>query len=620
MKRKQNAYQKKKKKTKAPSDTDLLDDILGELEDDGAQLLGSEGLSLKIRGVISTQDPAVDMAIGRGGIPLGRLTVLHGKEGCLVGSTLVNLNRAGKGFSCTIRHLNKMFNGGEAGGKKWSKDIPTTIRAMVDDGTIRLIQVKNVWYAGEKVVYEVKTKSGHILRATSEHKFLTVDGWKKCSELKIGEKLYVEICKRPVKKKKKKKAKYVIRQLKNHPYANGKKSERFGVPHHRLVFEAYMNGLSVDEFIQKIRDNRITGFKFLDPAIWVIHHKDEDTQNNDLFNLQKLTYQEHREIHSQHAKNNISVFPKRSQIVSMRVVSKQAVYDIETDKPNNYLANGIVVHNSGKTTLALHIVAECQKQDGIVIYIDHEYKLDPDYAKAIGVNTKKLVIAQPPYLEKVFMMIEKAIQKVADKRIKTGVRVPVLIVHDSINAAITKAEFEGEYEAHHVAPSARVYSSLLPKIMPLVSKEDVALLFISQMRKKIGVMFGDPSEIAGGSAVKHWASLIGRITKIGTVKDTVEGEKGGSKVANKVTVEWIKNQISPPFKKATCQIVYGKGFSKENSLIELALKKKVIRKKKNTFLTVKENKKLGGSLKATIQTLKDSPKVYETILKRVEKV
>jgi len=271
---------------------------------------------------------------------------------------------------------------------------------------------------------------------------------------------------------------------------------------------------------------------------------------------------------------------------------------------------------SGKTTLALQIVAECQKKNGLVIYVDKEYKLDPDYASALGVNLEKLIIVQPSYMEKFFEMCESIINKAEAARIKTGERVPILIVLDSLNAAITKAQFDGEWEDRHISPQARVLSGLLPKLMPLVSKEDVALLFISQIRKKIGVLYGDPDEISGGNAPKFFASVIIKINSLGNITDKEEGEKGGTRIANKSRIEIVKNQISPPFKKADCKIVYGKGFDKEFSLVNAAVEKGIINKAGAWFDY--EGKRLGQGFDNVVDMFKKDKDLYKEILKKIK--
>jgi len=268
---------------------------------------------------------------------------------------------------------------------------------------------------------------------------------------------------------------------------------------------------------------------------------------------------------------------------------------------------------SGKTTLALHIVAECQRQNGIVVYMDKEYKLDPDYAAAIGVNTSKLIISQPSYLEKVFETSHKVIESAAKHRKATGERTPILLVLDSMNAAITKAQFEGEWEDKYVAPASRVFSELLPKLVPAVHKEDISLLWISQMRQKIGVMFGDDVETCGGNAPKHWASLILKITRIGTSK------ADGEKVANKLRIEPVKNQISPPFRRAECEVTYGTGIDKVKSLLWLAEKQGLVKKGGGGWYSFGSHK-LGQGMDNAAKFLREMTDVRDELAAASEKL
>ena len=184
----------------------------------------------------------------------------------------------------------------------------------------------------------------------------------------------------------------------------------------------------------------------------------------------------------------------------------------------------------GKTTLALHLAAEVQKMGGVAVYLDKEYKLDPDYAAKIGVDLEKLIISQPSYLERAFVAFDAIINRAVDIRKQSGERIPIMIILDSMNAAISKAQFEGEWDDSHYAPQARVYSNLLPKLMPKVSKEDVALVWISQIRQKIGLQFGNPDDICGGKAPKFYASLILDVKRAKTIA------KDGEKVGNEITV------------------------------------------------------------------------------------
>lgn len=260
--------------------------------------------------------------------------------------------------------------------------------------------------------------------------------------------------------------------------------------------------------------------------------------------------------------------------------------------------------SSGKTTLALHLVAECQRQGGKAIYIDSEHKLDPEYAKAIGVNTEELIISQPPYLEKCFAVMECATKLMKKHRETTGERLPLLIMLDSMNASISKAEFDGDWEDQQMAAQARVFSRSLPKLIPIISQEDVALVFISQIREKIGVMWGNKEELSGGRGPKFYASLILNVRRKSANKDSTGNRHGD------VTEVYVsKNQIAPPFKTASFDIVYGKGIDFAGSLLDRVVALKLVSKKGNWF--VYKGMKLGQGEKQAATALRKNDKLMQ---------
>jgi recombination protein RecA len=198
--------------------------------------------------------------------------------------------------------------------------------------------------------------------------------------------------------------------------------------------------------------------------------------------------------------------------------------------------------------------------------------LDPEYASKLGVNLSELVITQPDYLEKLFEMIEGT-SEVAKKYRLAGQRFPVLVVLDSINAMPTKAEFEATWEAQHMGAAASVYSAKLKRLVPIISREDVALLLISQEREKIGIMFGRKEQTGGGKAPRYFSSLVLEVTRKGSVKKADGSEEG---VGDETEVKCTKNQIAPPFRKAEFRIMYGAGIDRDDALMREALRRGVI--------------------------------------------
>jgi len=223
----------------------------------------------------------------------------------------------------------------------------------------------------------------------------------------------------------------------------------------------------------------------------------------------------------------------------------------------------------GKTTVALHICSECQKQGGIAYYLDTEYKLDPEYATKIGVNINDLIISQPLHLEQCLGVIETTIDKVAKWRTEKDVEVPMVVVLDSMTAAPAKCELEGNYDDRHYAPQANVMTLGLKKLIGKVSKEKVALIFISQLREKVGVVFGAKEDTTCGRAPKFYASLGVNIKR----KGKIEGDSDAHLCEAYV---W-KNQIAPPFKRAEFVMRYGVGIDRIADLWRLAQEKGLVK-------------------------------------------
>lgn len=218
---------------------------------------------------------------------------------------------------------------------------------------------------------------------------------------------------------------------------------------------------------------------------------------------------------------------------------------------------------TGKTTLALHLCANVQRMGGVAFYVDAEYKLDVDYAHALGVDTDKMILSQPDHMEQALETIITAIGRIKAYREETGEAVPALIVLDSLNAMATKAELEGSLEDHHYAPQARVMSKALKVMARMLSKESIGLFMISQVRQKIGVMFGDDMDTACGKAPKFYSTCIVRLDGGSAIKE------GSNRVANEVHAKVVKNQVAPPFKKAKLRITYGKGIDRAHSIHEV---------------------------------------------------
>ena len=218
--------------------------------------------------------------------------------------------------------------------------------------------------------------------------------------------------------------------------------------------------------------------------------------------------------------------------------------------------------SSGKTTLALQVVAEAQKTDGICAFVDAEHALDPIYAKKLGVQTEELLISQPDTGEQAL--------EIADTLIKSG-SISVLVV-DSVAALTPRAEIEGEMGDHHVGLQSRLMSQALRKLTSSISKTNTMVIFINQIRMKIGVMFGNPETTSGGNALKFYSSVRMDIRRIGAIKDRDQI------IGNSTRVKVVKNKVSPPFKVVEFDLMYGKGISKTGELIDLGAKAEIVEK------------------------------------------
>ena len=255
--------------------------------------------------------------------------------------------------------------------------------------------------------------------------------------------------------------------------------------------------------------------------------------------------------------------------------------------------------SSGKTTLTLEVIAQCQKLGGTAAFIDAEHALDPIYAEKLGVNVDELLVSQPDTGEQAL--------EVADIMVASG-GIDILVI-DSVAALVPKAEIEGEMGDHHVGLQARLMSQALRKITGNVQKSDTLVIFINQIRHKIGVMFGSPETTAGGNALKFYSSVRMDIRRIGTVKD------GDQAVGNETRVKVVKNKVSPPFKQAEFQILYNKGINRLGELIDKGADLDIIEKAGAWYSY--NGEKIGQGKANSIEFLEQNPKLLKTIEKQV---
>ncbi|MEO7126705.1 MAG: recombinase RecA [Nakamurella sp.] len=256
--------------------------------------------------------------------------------------------------------------------------------------------------------------------------------------------------------------------------------------------------------------------------------------------------------------------------------------------------------SSGKTTLTLHAVASAQAAGGIAAFIDAEHALDPEYAKALGVDTDALLVSQPDTGEQAL--------EIADMLIRSGAI--SLIVIDSVAALVPRAEIEGEMGDSHVGLQARLMSQALRKITGALSTTGTTIIFINQLREKIGVFFGSPETTTGGKALKFYASVRLDIRRIESLKD------GGDAIGNRTRVKVVKNKVAPPFKQAEFDILYGHGISREGSLIDVGVEQAIVRKS-GAWYTY-DGEQLGQGKENVRKFLLENPDVADQIEQKIK--
>lgn len=258
--------------------------------------------------------------------------------------------------------------------------------------------------------------------------------------------------------------------------------------------------------------------------------------------------------------------------------------------------------SSGKTTLALHVAAEAQKKEGIVAFIDAEHGLDPKYARNLGVNTAELLISQPDTGEQAL--------EIAETLVRSGA-VDVIIV-DSVAALVPKSEIDGDMGDAQMGMQARLMSQAMRKLAAVVSKTRTTMIFINQLREKLGVMFGNPETTTGGRALKFYSSMRLDIRRIASIK------QGQDVIGNRTRVKVVKNKVAPPFKETEFDIIYGEGISKEGDVLDLAVEHKVIQKSGAWYSY--NDERIGQGRENAKTFLKEHPDMMDTIRTRIEEI
>jgi superfamily II DNA or RNA helicase len=314
-----------------------------------------------------------------------RRGIIQHSTGCLSGDTQIEVNRNGFSFKLPLRDLVKRLRGqriGRGGGPHWNLGVPTTVRYRDSDGCIRLGKLRDAYASGRKTTFLLQTAIGKSIRATADHRFLTPGGWKPLSLLRADDEVLVALG-APTQTKKQRKRHYdIVGRLYRHPYAGRRNTARgdlASVPKHRLVVEAALNKVSYDDYVRDLRGGgSVAGYTFLDPKIWAVHHEDGNPRNNHLENLQVLSHKEHA---SQHGKEGgwrrVTEKTGPTKITHITEFGEEETYDIEMEcEPHNFMANGFVVHNSGKGDLIAFLCTRFPKARVLVVVTSKELLRD----------------------------------------------------------------------------------------------------------------------------------------------------------------------------------------------------------------------------------------------------
>ena len=298
------------------------------------------------------------------------------------------------------------------------------------------------------------------------------------------------------------------------------------------------------------------------------------------------------QIEKQFGKGSIMRLGSKEAIVPIAVISTGSIsFDAALGVggfPRGRVVEIFGPESSGKTTVALQVIAEAQKTGGMAAFVDAEHALDPIYARKLGVDVDNLLVSQPDYGEQALEIAEALVRSNA---------IDVLVV-DSVAALVPKAELEGEMGDSHMGLQARLMSQALRKLTGIVSKSRTCLIFINQIREKIGVMFGNPETTTGGRALKFYSSVRVDIRRIGAIKD------GDVVVGNRTKIKVVKNKTAAPFREAEFDIMYGEGISREGDLLDLGVAKKIVEKSGAWFSY--KGERIGQGRENVKQFLKDN--------------
>ena len=327
----------------------------------------------------------------------------------------------------------------------------------------------------------------------------------------------------------------------------------------------------------------------------------ENSTNTDLSEKMKALEAARLQIEKQFGQGSLMKLGTRTDVSGIDVIPSGSILLDEALGIGGYPKGRIIEvygpESSGKTTLALHAIAEAQKAGGIAAFIDAEHALDPVYAKNLGVDIDNLWVSQPDTGEQAL--------EIAENLVRSGA-IDIIVV-DSVAALTPQAEIEGDMGDSHVGLQARLMSQALRKLTAIIGKSKCLLIFINQIRMKIGIMFGNPETTTGGNALKFYASIRLEVRRI----ESIDAKGGEDAVGNRVRVKVVKNKVAPPFRKVELDIYFGKGISAVSSMLDAAVKYELVEKRGAWYAV--NNEKIGQGRENAIQFLEQNPDFYHEL-------
>ncbi len=595
----------------------------------GSVFLGSEAEE-KFRSIQRWEisSPVISYVIG-GGVPKGRIIELYGPESCIDSETFISYeirNKNGRRQNHkggTIKRLYERFHNIKSNGKGFYQRKETTdseffISSINENDCVIKNKIIDVVFTGRKECFLIRTLSGKELTCTKDHKFYIGDGgFLPLEDLQVGDKVFIH--NNNVNKKERKDINYKEVFVKYHP--SGKKkivtaNDRKGVKKYSyiryrvnksvLVYEGFKNNFeSVEAYVKFLN----TESKEKIDALWTkpknmdIHHIDEDFLNDDITNLKLINKSDHYRLHALKNQDNLRFKAMEDSIESITPMGIRDTYDIKCLSPyNNFIANGIVVHNSGKTSLATYFGAEIQKQGGTVAVIDVENSFDLEYAHdVLGLNTENIIFSQPESGEDAL--------EIAESLIESG-EVSYIII-DSVAALTPRAELEAEMGDQQMGLQARLMSKACRKLKSIIGSKDATVVFINQIREKIGIMFGNPETTPGGKALKFYSSIRIEVRKTDYIMQGTDNYIG-----IKSRLKAVKNKTAPPFRKGEFVINFENGIDPTMEYIDFAVDQGIIEKSGSWYKY--NGEQLGQGKENTASTLIENEKMFEEIKEKVK--